>query len=61
MTVLEHKTIAYFGLMHMIATNLCVWLSVIIEETKHEIIHFVQVHKKDTSIFICSIITFQFR
>lgn len=35
------RVIAYFGLMHMVATNLCVWLNVIIEETKHEILqHF---------------------
>jgi hypothetical protein len=33
------RAIAYFGLMHMVATNLCVWLNVIIEETKHEILH----------------------
>ncbi|CAG0885044.1 unnamed protein product [Cyprideis torosa] len=25
-----------FGLMHMIATNLCVWLHVLVEESKHE-------------------------
>jgi hypothetical protein len=29
-----------FGLMHMIATNLCVWLNVLIQETKHEILTF---------------------
>ena len=28
---------ARFGLMHMIATNLCVWLHVLIQETKHQI------------------------
>ncbi|XP_065574222.1 proton channel OtopLc-like isoform X2 [Artemia franciscana] len=39
MPVKKNRTIAYFGLMHIIATNLCVWLSVIVEETKHEIIH----------------------
>ena len=38
MSICKQKAIAYFGLMHMIATNLCVWLNVIIEETKHEII-----------------------
>ncbi|XP_049810138.1 proton channel OtopLc-like [Schistocerca nitens] len=27
-----------FGLMHMIACNVCVWLNVLIQETKHEII-----------------------
>ncbi|XP_065574792.1 proton channel OtopLc-like [Artemia franciscana] len=39
MPVKKNRTISYFGLMHIIATNLCVWLCVIVEETKHEIIH----------------------
>jgi hypothetical protein len=30
--------VARFGLMHIIATNLCVWLNVIVQETKHEIL-----------------------
>lgn len=33
----KHKVIARFGLMHMVATNLCEWLYVLVEETKHEI------------------------
>ena len=33
-----------FGMMHVIATNLCVWLNVIIQETKHEIVHHFQDH-----------------
>lgn len=28
-----------FGLMHMIATNICNWLKVLILETSHEIKH----------------------
>ncbi|XP_026278087.1 proton channel OtopLc-like isoform X2 [Frankliniella occidentalis] len=39
MDMLRHKVVAQFGLMHMIATNLCEWLTVIIEEAKHEIHH----------------------
>lgn len=35
----RHKAIARFGLMHMVATNLCEWLYVLVEETKHEIMH----------------------
>ncbi|XP_063913879.1 proton channel OtopLc-like isoform X1 [Zophobas morio] len=31
------KIIARFGLMHMIATNVCEWLFVLIEETQHDI------------------------
>ncbi|XP_076362780.1 proton channel OtopLc-like isoform X2 [Tachypleus tridentatus] len=33
----KFKTLARFGLMHMIATNMCVWLHVLVAETKHEI------------------------
>lgn len=35
-----HKVISRFGLMHMVATNLADWFSVLVEETKHEILHF---------------------
>ncbi|CAG2113505.1 unnamed protein product, partial [Medioppia subpectinata] len=37
----RHKLIARFGLMHMIATNICVWLHVLIQETKHQIMLIV--------------------
>lgn len=43
------RAIAYFGLMHIVATNLCVWLNVIIEETKHEILHQFSNHDSDSS------------
>ncbi|XP_028966978.1 proton channel OtopLc [Galendromus occidentalis] len=33
----RYTTIARFGLMHMISSNLCVWLHVLIQETKHQI------------------------
>ncbi|KAK2714063.1 hypothetical protein QYM36_008602 [Artemia franciscana] len=33
-----------FGLMHVVATNLCVWFNVIIQETKHEIMLYVELH-----------------
>ncbi|KAK7074063.1 hypothetical protein SK128_007081 [Halocaridina rubra] len=35
----RHRVIARFGLMHMIGTNLCIWLNVLVQETKHEIIN----------------------
>lgn len=35
----RHKVVARFGLMHMVATNLCEWLHVLVAETKHEIFH----------------------
>lgn len=38
--VYRYKVIARFGLQHMIGTNLSVWFSVLIQETKHEILTF---------------------
>ncbi|PNF22263.1 hypothetical protein B7P43_G02930, partial [Cryptotermes secundus] len=35
----RYMPVARFGLMHMIATNLCEWLYVLVEETKHDIEH----------------------
>lgn len=35
----SYKIVQRFGIMHMIATNLCEWLYVLVEETKHEIHH----------------------
>ncbi|XP_031782086.1 proton channel OtopLc isoform X1 [Nasonia vitripennis] len=40
MKVYSHRVIARFGLMHMIGTNLSVWLNVLVQETKHEILTF---------------------
>lgn len=37
MCIHKYKVFARFGLMHMVATNLCVWLRVIVEETIREI------------------------
>jgi hypothetical protein len=37
MKLWRHKAISRFGLMHMIATNICVWFNVLILETFHEI------------------------
>ncbi|XP_024085441.1 otopetrin-2-like isoform X2 [Cimex lectularius] len=34
----SYKNISKFGLMHMIATNLSVWSSVVVQETKREIV-----------------------
>lgn len=35
--IVKHRYFARFGLMHTIATNLSVWLHVVIQETKHQI------------------------
>lgn len=43
MNIYKNKFLSRFGLMHMIATNLCVWLNVLILETSHEI-HESHVH-----------------
>lgn len=40
MKVTRHRVFSRFGLMHMIGTNLSVWLNVLIQETKHEILTF---------------------
>ena len=40
MKIYKHRVLARFGLMHMVATNLSVWLNVLIQETKHEILSF---------------------
>uniref|UniRef100_A0A1B6EG22 Otopetrin n=2 Tax=Clastoptera arizonana TaxID=38151 RepID=A0A1B6EG22_9HEMI len=37
MDLCQSYAISRFGLMHMIATNICEWLNVIVQETKHEI------------------------
>lgn len=43
----KHKVISRFGLMHMVATNLCEWLYTLVEETKHEIWHLSHSAHKD--------------
>lgn len=45
----RHQIISRFGLMHMIATNVCEWLYVLVEETKHEIIHLAE-HAQNASL-----------
>lgn len=46
----RHKVVARFGLMHMVATNLCEWLHVLVEETKHEIFHLTHHGDKHSPI-----------
>ncbi|KAG8196240.1 hypothetical protein JTE90_023798 [Oedothorax gibbosus] len=41
MAISKYRTFARFGLMHMIATNMCVWLHVLVQETKHEILTLI--------------------
>ncbi|XP_035213549.1 proton channel OtopLc-like isoform X2 [Stegodyphus dumicola] len=40
----KYKVLARFGLMHMIATNLCIWLHVLVQETKHGILTLINVN-----------------
>ena len=37
MNIYKNKLVSRFGLMHMIATNICNWLNVLILETEHSI------------------------
>ncbi|BES89838.1 Otopetrin [Nesidiocoris tenuis] len=39
MDLYSKPMLSRFGLMHLVAVNLCEWLNVIIQETKHEIEH----------------------
>lgn len=42
------KAICQFGLMHMLATNICEWIYVLVEETKHDIHHLShEIHLKE--------------
>lgn len=44
--------LARFGLMHMIATNLCVWLHVLIQETKHQIMIILNPNATSRSLIL---------
>ncbi|XP_014257127.1 otopetrin-2-like isoform X2 [Cimex lectularius] len=66
MRVTRHKVLARFGLMHMIGTNLSVWLNVLVQETKHEILTFynpenntIEVHAKANTHSMYSKLTMQ--
>lgn len=37
--ILKHQTIAQFGFMHLMATNLCLWLRTLILEINAELNH----------------------
>ncbi|GLH14561.1 Proton channel OtopLc [Gryllus bimaculatus] len=50
MKVYKHRALARFGLMHMIGTNLSVWLNVLVQETKHEILTFYNPENKTIGI-----------
>jgi hypothetical protein len=49
MAVSKVSLTSQFGLMHMIGTNLCVWLNVLVQETKHEILNFYNPDNKTIS------------
>lgn len=48
----RHKVVCRFGLMHMIATNLCEWLHVLVEETKHDISHVLEKNKPIDAVIV---------
>ena len=39
MNIYKNKVMSRFGLMHMIATNLCTWVNILVTETSHSISH----------------------
>ncbi|XP_076437541.1 uncharacterized protein LOC143276782 isoform X2 [Babylonia areolata] len=47
MCIHRKKVLARFGLMHMAATNICVWFRSIVVETLHEIHHHHHAHHHD--------------
>lgn len=49
LNMMRHKVISRFGLMHLVATNLCEWVFVLVDETKHEIDHLIMYHHNTTS------------
>ncbi len=50
MNVYKNKFASRFGLMHMIATNLCVWINVLIMETKHEVLHYQDLYNEEITV-----------
>ncbi|KAJ8871227.1 hypothetical protein PR048_027533 [Dryococelus australis] len=44
----EHSLVSRFGLMHMIAANLCKWLYVVVQEAKNDIMNSVNKSTIDT-------------
>lgn len=51
LNMMQNKVISRFGLMHLVATNLCEWIHVLVEETKHEIDHLIMYqHTKNSSL-----------
>lgn len=53
LNMMQNKVISRFGLMHLVATNLCEWVHVLVEETKHEIDHLIMhQHDKNSTLGI---------
>uniref|UniRef100_A0A182T756 Otopetrin n=1 Tax=Anopheles maculatus TaxID=74869 RepID=A0A182T756_9DIPT len=46
----RHAFVSRFGLMHMLATNVCEWLYVLVEEAKHEIVHLDHSLQQQTNL-----------
>ena len=49
MNIYKNKLMSRFGLMHMIATNLCTWLNVLVMETSHSILHAQHEHDQEAA------------
>ena len=49
MNIYKRKFVTRFGLMHMIATNVCVWIKALVMEANHEVINFPKRNIRDVA------------
>ncbi|KAJ8871228.1 hypothetical protein PR048_027534 [Dryococelus australis] len=49
LAVKKFKSLARFGLMHMMATNICEWFNVLVQESKYELLRFHDMGSKTSS------------
>eukprot|EP00090_Calanus_glacialis_P007099 TRINITY_DN15569_c0_g1_i5.p1 TRINITY_DN15569_c0_g1~~TRINITY_DN15569_c0_g1_i5.p1 ORF type:complete len:810 (-),score=174.60 TRINITY_DN15569_c0_g1_i5:104-2533(-) len=49
MNIYKRKFVTRFGLMHMIATNVCVWIKALVMEANHEVLNFPKRNIRDVA------------
>jgi len=47
MNIYKRKFVTRLGLMHMIATNICVWVKVLVMEANHEVLNLHSLHERN--------------
>ena len=57
MNIYKNRFLSRLGLMHMIATNLCVWLKVLVLETQHGL-HFDMHHHQLDEVIRSKLVRF---